>query len=152
MKHVNFKPTGKNSVIPYLIIENVQELIKFVSEIFHAELEFKLDRPNGQIMHAEIRIGDSLIMAGEPMDAIGVVPNSLYIYVPDCDAVYENAIAFGCASIMEPTTMLYAGERYGGVQDKNDVIWWIATHVEDLDPEEQRRRIIQMKENWEPKI
>jgi uncharacterized glyoxalase superfamily protein PhnB len=82
---------------------------------------------------------DSLIMAGEPMEQYGVFPASIYIYVPDCDNTYNKALDFGATSIMTPTTMTYAGERYGGVKDKNGNIWWIATHVEDLTPKEQAR-------------
>ena len=137
-----------NTVNPYLVVESVHELIVFTQQIFNATLRTKLDRPNGQIMHAELVIGDSVIMAGEPMKNNGVFPCSLFIYVEDCDDVYKKAIDYGCSSIMEPTTMKHAGERYGGIVDKNRNIWWIATHVEDVEPDEQIRRIQEMKQHW----
>ena len=63
------------------------------------------------------------------------------MYVPDCDAVNAAAMADECTSVMEPATMQHAGERYGGVTDKNGNLWWIATHIEDLTPEQQAARI-----------
>jgi len=148
MDKVNFQPQRMNTANPYLMVDNVEELIEFTKKIFGAKLNFKLDRPNGQIMHAELAIGDSVIMAGEPMKNFGVFPCSLFLYIKDCDTVYKNAIDYGCKSIMEPTTMRHAGERYGGVIDKNGNIWWIATHIENVEPKEQAKRIQEMKENW----
>ncbi|PJJ74803.1 putative glyoxalase superfamily protein PhnB [Thermoflavifilum aggregans] len=148
MQKIPFKPKGMNIVNPYLIVENVQELINFTEQVFNAKLRYKLYRPNGQIMHAEILIGDSIVMAGEPMKDFGIFPCSLFLYIEDCDSVYTKALNYGCTSIMEPTTMRHAGERYGGVMDKNGNIWWIATHIENVSPEEQAKRIQEMKENW----
>lgn len=148
MEKVNFQPEHMNTVSPYLMVESVQELIDFTKQVFNAQLRFKLDRPNGQIMHAELIIGDSIIMAGEPMKEFGVFPCSLFLYIDDCDSIYKKALDYGCKSIMEPTTMRHAGERYGGVLDKNGNIWWIATHIENVEPEEQAKRIQEMKENW----
>lgn len=87
-------------------------------------------------------------MAGEPVAEYGSFPASIYIYVSDCDSIYEKAIQNGAKSIMVPTDMKHAGERYGGVKDPFGNIWWIATHVEDLTPEEQAKRIHEMKSNW----
>ena len=148
MEKVNFQPQKMNTVNPYLMVESVQELIDFTEKVYDAKLDYKLDRPNGKIMHAEISIGDSVIMAGEPMGDFKIFPCSLYIYVEDCDKIFEKAIEYGCQSIMEPTTMKHAGERYGGVKDSNGNVWWIATHIEDLIPDEQTKRIQEMKENW----
>ena len=149
MQKVSFQPKRLNTVNPYLMLNNVDEFIEFTQKIFTAKLENKLHRPNGKIMHAEIRIGDSIIMAGEPMGDFNAFPGSLYVYVEDCDTVYKKAMDYGCTSIMEPITMKHAGERYGGAKDKNNNIWWIATHIEDVSPEEQMQRIEEMKENWE---
>ena len=148
MNKTPFQPERMHTVQPYLMVESVQELIAFCEQVFNASLQAKLDRPTGQIMHAEIRIGDSMIMAGEPMGDFGLFPCSLYVYVADCDRCYQQALAYGCEPLFEPTTMQHAGERYGGVKDKNGNVWWIATHVEDLTPEEQARRIAERKENW----
>lgn len=141
MKKPDYQPPHLHSVTPYLMVDNVQALIEFTEKVYGARLNYKLKRPDGGIMHAEITLGDSVIMAGEPTDGFGAFPCSLYLYVEDCDAVYLSAIAYGCSSVMEPATMRHAGERYGGVRDPSGNIWWIATHVEDLTPEEQVARI-----------
>ena len=148
MNKVNFKPAKINTINPYLIVEDVQELITFMTTVFNGKLQFKLNRPNGAIMHAEIKVGNSVVMAGEPTKEFGLFPCSLYIYVKDCDSFFDKAIRYGCESIFEPATMKHAGERYGGVKDKNGNVWWIATHVEDITPAEQSKRINEMKGNW----
>jgi len=145
MSQVPYKPDGMRSVQPYLLVERVSRLIAFVEAVFGGELRMKLDRPDGTVMHAEIALGDSVVMAGEPMEPYGAMPGSLYVYVPDCDAVYRKALENGAESIMVPTDMKHAGERYGGVRDETGNVWWIATHREDLTPEEQARRIEEMK-------
>lgn len=148
MEKINHQPTGMKTVNPYLMVEKVSDLIEFIEFVFGGTLKYKLDRPNGKIMHAEIIIGDSVIMAGEPMEQYGVFPASIYVYVFDCDIIYKKAITFGATSIMPPTNMTHAGERYGGVKDSNGNIWWIATHIEDLTPQEQAKRIEEMKDKW----
>jgi uncharacterized glyoxalase superfamily protein PhnB len=86
-------------------------------------------------------------MAGEPLQEFGSMPASIFIYVRDCDSTYEKAVQNGAKSIMPPTNMKHAGERYGGVKDLSGNIWWIATHMEDLTPQEQAKRIQGMKDN-----
>jgi len=147
MSQVRHQPEGMHTVHPYVMVENVEGLIAFIESVFGGQLKYKLDRPDGSVMHAEIRIGDSVVMAGEPMDEYGAFPASIYIYVPDCDRVYAKALEYGALSVMVPADMKHAGERYGGVRDAHGNIWWIATHVEDLTPEEQARRIEEMKTN-----
>src|SRR5690606_5941515 len=115
MEKVNFQPEHMNTVSPYLMVESVQELIDFTKQVFNAQLRFKLDRPNGQIMHAELIIGDSIIMAGEPMKEFGVFPCSLFLYIDDCDSVYKNALAYGCTSVRGQRAMRHAGQKKGGV-------------------------------------
>ncbi|MBU5343798.1 VOC family protein [Caldibacillus thermoamylovorans] len=149
IKRVNHQPKGMKTVNPYLMVDNVAQLIDFIETVFDGKLKYKLDRPNGTIMHAEMIIGDSIIMAGEPMEKYGSMPASIYMYVPDCDTVYEKALQHGAEPIMPPTDMKHAGERYGGVKDGSGNIWWIATHIEDLTPQEQAKRIQEMEKNWE---
>ncbi|MBW8350890.1 VOC family protein [Bacillus sp. IITD106] len=144
---VQYQPKGMKTVNPYLMVDHVAQLIEFIEHIFGGKLKYQLDRPDGSIMHAEIMIGDSIIMAGEPMEEYGVMPASVYIYVQDCDNIYKRAVQYGAESIMPPTDMKHAGERYGGVKDSLGNIWWIATQIEDLTPEEQAKRIQEMKSN-----
>ncbi len=95
-------------------------------------------RPDGTVWHAEVKVGDSSIMMGEPMGEFGPMPASIYLYVENCDAVYRRALAAGGVSVMKPTDQP-TGERYGGVRDPSGNIWWIATHVKDVSSEEQVR-------------
>ncbi len=145
---IHYQPEGMKTAMPYLMVENVPQLIRFIETVFDGKLRHKLDRPNGTIMHAEMIVGDSIIMAGEPMKEYGSMPASIFLYVKDCDTIYEKAIQNGAESIMLPTDMKHAGERYGGVKDLSGNIWWIATHIEDLTPQEQAKRIEEMKDNW----
>lgn len=141
---VNPIPSGSQNIFPYIMVGSVDRLIDFLISTFNAALIYKLDRNDGTVMHAEVKIGNNKIMMGEPTEEIGAMPVSLYIYVDDCDNVYHNALKAGGTSIMEVTTMQHAGERYGGVKDFAGNIWWIASHVEDVTLEETQRR---MKEN-----
>ncbi len=136
---------GFNTITPYLMVDNVNDLIKFMQQAFNAELKCKFDRNDESVMHAELKIGDSMIMAGEANEKFARMPASIYLYVEDCDAVYAKAIKAGGVSVMEPTDMYHAGERYGGVKDTTENIWWIATHIEDVSVEEEKRRIKNMK-------
>lgn len=137
-------PDGYRTVTPYLFVEGVTVLAEFLTSAFGAEEKCRLGRPNGAVMHMEMRVGDSMIMMGEPNEEFGAMPSSIYLYVEDCDAVYDRAIKAGGVSVMPVTDMHHAGERYGGVKDPTGNIWWIATHIEDVDIDEQKRRIAEM--------
>jgi PhnB protein len=95
-------------------------------------------------MHATMRIGDSMLMLADPTPQFGPMPTSIYLYVRDCDAVYHSALNSGGVSIF-PMMTLPSGERYGGVKDPCGNIWWVATHVEDVPPDEQEWRWKQFK-------
>jgi uncharacterized glyoxalase superfamily protein PhnB len=130
---------GFHSVTPYLFVECALHLIKFISEALDGEEVYRKERPDGSIMHAEMRIGDSMLMLGEAPGEFGPMPASIYLYVTDSDATYEKAMRSGGISVF-PIMTLPSGERYGGVKDPCGNIWWIATHVEDVSPEEEERR------------
>jgi PhnB protein len=130
---------GFHTITPYLFTQNTPRLIEFLSAAFDGELISKMERPGGAIMHAEMRVGDSMLMMGEGTAKFPPMPTSIYLYVPDCDATHRRALAAGGSSISDVRD-LPSGERYGGVKDPCGNIWWIATHVEDLSPEEQERR------------
>jgi PhnB protein len=91
------------------------------------------------VMHAEMRIGDSMLMLSESTGQFGPTPTSIYLYVTDCDAVYQSAVDAGGVSVF-PIMTLPSGERYGGIKDPCGNIWWVATHVEDVPPDEEERR------------
>ena len=98
-----------------------------------------MKRPDGAIMHAELKIGDSRVMIAEESDQMKATPSSFYVYVPDVDRVYRTAITAGGKSVMEPANMFY-GDRSGCVKDPAGNSWNIATHVEDVQPAELKKR------------
>ena len=123
----NYKPDGYNSVSPYFIVKGAQKLVDLLNEIFDAKELRRYEMPDGSIMHAQVYIGDSLVMMGEPTGDFGPMPGSIYLSVPDCDAVYKRALEAGAVSVMEPMDMQHAGQRYGGVKDPSGNVWWVAT-------------------------
>jgi uncharacterized glyoxalase superfamily protein PhnB len=132
-------PEGFHSLTPYLFAEGATRLIDFICAAFGGEVMFQQNRPDGAVMHATIRIGDSMLMLADPAPEFGATPSSIYLYVPDCDTVYQRALASGGVSVF-PVMTLPSGERYGGVKDPCGNIWWVATHAEDVPPDEQERR------------
>ena len=130
---------GFHSITPYLSVPSADKMIDFLKQAFNANLTFRGTRPDGSVMHTELKIGDSYIMMGEPTGNFPAMQSSIYLYVKDCDTVYKNAVKAGGVSLMEPQTQP-SGERYGGVKDPAGNIWWIATHVEDVSREEEERR------------
>ncbi len=132
-------PDGFHSVTPYLVVEGVAELIDFLKQAFEAKEIHRTTRPDGTIMHAEVRIGDSVVMMGEPVGELKPMPGSICLYVNDTDTVYKRALEAGATSMMEPADQFY-GDRNAGVKDLVGNIWWIATHKEDVSPEELAKR------------
>jgi PhnB protein len=137
-------PDGYHTVTPYLTVSSVEKLLEFATRAFDAEVTEKHQRPDGSIGHAEVRIGDSVVMMGQATDVWKSRPSNLHLYVPDVDAVYERALRAGGTSVRVPETQFY-GDRCGGVEDGVGNVWWIATHVEDVSAEEMKRRAAQPK-------
>jgi len=131
-------PEGFHTVTPYFVVKGARQLMDFLKQAFQAEEIFVHTTPEGGIGHAQLRIGDSMIMLGEAMEPWQPMTASLYLYVPDTDAVYRRAIEAGGKSLMEPTDMFY-GDRNGGLQDPFGNQWWIATHIKDVSPEELKK-------------
>ena len=123
----NWIPEGFHSVTPYLHPQAAPELIDFMKRAFGAEELGRYPRPDGSIMHAQVRIGDSILEMGEPPGEHKPQPVPLHMYVEDADAVYRQAIAAGGKSIYEPVDQEY-GDREGGVIDPSGNHWYIATH------------------------
>lgn len=131
-------PKGYQSVIPYFAVADPRALLEFLEAAFGAEVTLTMRQPDGTIQHAEARIGDCTLMMGRSPSSR---PNTLYMYVPDVDAVYRRAIAApGAAkSLREPTNEWY-GDRSAGVEDSQGNQWWLASHIEDLSAEELESR------------
>jgi PhnB protein len=132
-------PEGHHSVTPYLIVPGVPRLLDFLKQAFDAQELRRSLGPNGAVMHAQVRIGDSMVMMAEPMGPWQPMPAMLYLYVPDTDAMYRRALQAGATSLQEPADMFY-GDRNAGVKDPSGNFWWIATHQEDVPPDELDRR------------
>ena len=138
-------PDGYHTLTPHLVVDDAEKLLDFVERAFGARMRHVMRTPEGTVMHADLVIGDSHLMVGQANGPWKAMPSCLYLYVPDCDAVYRQALQAGAASIMEPATFFY-GDRHGGVKDPCGNQWWVATHVEDMSDEElQRRHEVEMK-------
>jgi PhnB protein len=136
---VNPIPKNYQNVIPYLLVHGVENLMSFLSQVFEATEMERIENAEGKIAHAEMRIGDCMVMLAEANVAWPAASCVLYVYVADIDATYARAMEAGATSISEPATHFY-GDRTGGIKDPSGNTWWIATHVEDVSPEEMERR------------
>jgi PhnB protein len=132
-------PYGLHTVTPYLIVKNAQALLDFITKVFDAKQRELIQGPDGKIGHAEVTLGDSVIMLSDKPPHLDAMPGSLYVYVDDTDARYKRALGAGAVSVMEPADQFY-GDRNAGVKDPTGNLWWIATHIEDVSPEELARR------------
>ena len=132
-------PEGYHTITPLLLVKDAAKLIDFIIHAFNGKQKSRHDGPDGTVMHAEVMIGDSLIMLGEANEKFPSMPGTLYLYVNDVDSIYKQALLAGGTSLREPTTEFY-GDRSSGVTDSFGNHWWIATHVEDVSPEEMERR------------
>jgi PhnB protein len=135
-------PDEYHSVQPYLVVDGAARLIEFLQATFDAQDRGSMPTPDGKISHAELQIGDTVVMLADFSTAEGVsapMPSTVVAYVEDCDKVYQRALEAGAKSLREPQDMFY-GDRSAGVVDPVGNHWWIHTHVEDVSPEEMMRR------------
>ena len=140
-------PEGYHSVTPYLIVDGAARAIEFYKSAFGATEVLRMARADGRIGHAEVRIGDSHVMLADEHPEInargprtvGGSPVTFVLYVEDVDAQVERAVAAG-AKLTRPVSDQFYGDRTGGVEDPFGHVWFIATHVEDVSPEELQRR------------
>lgn len=147
MSKVQPIPEGYHTVTPYLTVRNAAAALDFYKRAFGAEEIFRMADPQGKVGHAEIRIGDSAIMMSDEypeMDArgpetIGGSPVMMHLYVDDVDALVERAVAAG-GKLERPVANQFYGDRAGMVVDPYGHKWWIASHVEDVPPEELKKR------------
>jgi uncharacterized glyoxalase superfamily protein PhnB len=136
---VKAKPDGYHSITPYLVVDGAARLIDFLTEAFAAEEVERFAAPGNRIGHAEMRIGDSLVMLGDAHGEHQPTQATLYVYVDDVDATYHTALSAGAASVQAPTDHFY-GDRSGAVKDPCGNLWYVATHIEDVPPLELKRR------------
>ncbi len=133
-------PEGYHTVTPLLSVRGAARLIDFLKKAFGATEIYRFPSPDGTVMHAELKIGDSVLMLGEAADQQHPpMPVALYLYVDDADATYRKALDAGGESIGAPDDMFW-GDRVATVKDFAGNKWWIATHVEDVNSGEIERR------------
>src|SRR5262245_38154414 len=148
VKHI---PDGHHTLPPHLVGPDAAKALGFYAEAFGGEEMFRMPGPGGVVMHAEFKVGDSTVMLGEETPdqgalspkSIGGSPVTLMLYVKDVDASFARANKAGCAVKMPPTDMFW-GDRYCKVEDPFGHHWAIATHKEDLTPEEIGKRMAAM--------
>jgi PhnB protein len=147
-KRVLAVPAGYRSITPYLVCRGTADAIAFYTKAFGAREAVRMAGPDGRIMHAEIRIGDSMVMLGEENPELGATAPptvggttvNVMLYVPDVDRTFAQATAAGATAEMPPTDMFW-GDRYCKVADPFGHRWSIATHIEDVTPKEMSRRM-----------
>jgi PhnB protein len=146
MAQVKPVPEGYHAITPYLVVDGAGKAIEFYKRAFGAIERFRMPAPNDKVGHAEIQIGDSVIMLSDPFPGMGSVAPSgaqesagLMLYVNDVDAVFKQAVDAG-ATVTMPLDNQFWGDRYGKVRDPFGHSWHLATHVEDVSPEEMMKR------------
>jgi PhnB protein len=140
-------PEGYNTVTPYLAVDDAAQAIEYYKKAFGAKERARMETPDGKIGHAEIEMGDSLVMLSDPFPQastrppkeLGGTSASVFMYVEDVDAVVRQAVDAGATITMEVADQFW-GDRFGSIQDPFGHSWSIATHVEDVPPEEMAER------------
>jgi len=141
-------PEGHHTVAPYPAIKNAVSALEFYKKAFGAKETYRLILPDGRLGHAEIRLGDSLVMladefpefGGKAPESLGGSPVSIHLYVEDVDVFVKRAVAEG-ARLLKPVADQFYGDRSGQLEDPYGHLWWVATHKEDVAPEEMQKRV-----------
>jgi PhnB protein len=133
-------PSGFHTVTPYLTVQGANKLIDFLKQAFDAKEIERMPGPDGKVGHAQLQIGDSMVMMGEASGQMKPMNCMIYLYVNDADALYKRALQAGGTSTAEMTDQFY-GDRSGAVKDPSGNVWWIATHKEDVPREEMKKRM-----------
>ncbi|MGB6200710.1 MAG: VOC family protein [Candidatus Acidiferrales bacterium] len=148
MANVNPIPRGYHSLTPYLFIKGAAGAIDFYKTVFGATERMRMPGPDGRIMHAELQIGDSIVMLSDENPQMGALsPQSiggtacgLNVYLADVDAATRKALELG-AKLVRPVRDQFYGDRSGSIIDPFGHLWSVATHIEDVAPEEMQRRM-----------
>ena len=140
-------PEGYRSITPYLVMKGANAAIDYYKQVFGAKERMRMDAPGGTIGHAELEIGDSVVMLADEFPeqgfqgprSLGGSPVSILLYVQNVDDVFKRAVAAG-ARELKPVADQFYGDRMGTLEDPFGHVWSVATHVEDVPPEEMARR------------
>ncbi len=140
-------PEGYHSLIPCLVVDGAAEAIEFYKQVFGARERMSMPQPDGKIAHAELEIGDSVVMVSDSSDwspvksppELGGTSVGIFVYVEDVDSVFQQAVDAG-ATVAAPVETMFWGDRFGSVTDPFGHHWSLATHVEDVPADEMERR------------
>ena len=136
-------PSGFHTITPYVVATGAVALMDFLKRGLGAEVMHLSSHSDGSVMHATLRIGDSMMMLSDARGSWPARPTDFYLYVTSADEWYERAMGAGAVSIKPPTNEFY-GDRVAGVTDASGNRWWFSTHVEDVSEEEMKRRQAEM--------
>lgn len=125
-----YKPEGYTSLAPYLVAPGVQQVIDFLKKAFNATELRRFDKPDGSVMHAEVRIDDTVVMMADASPEYPAFPIWLHLYVKDVDDAYRRALEAGGVSVREPTRSEGDPDKRGGVKDPAGNTWWVSTQVQ----------------------
>jgi PhnB protein len=139
MSNVKPIPEGYHSLTPFLNLKGAAQAIEFYKKAFGAEERFRMPGPNGVVMHAELKIGDSILMVSEAMQEPPTT-GAIHLYVNDVDKVWKQAIAAGGKEVT-PLANMFWGDRFGRLTDPYGNKWALSTHVEDVPPAEMEKRM-----------
>ncbi len=151
-KKVKPVPDGYHHITPYLVIQGAAAAIDFYKKVFGATELFRMPQPDGRVGHAELKIGDSVFMLADEFPEMQIVgprtlgntPVGLHVYVEDADATFNHALSLG-SRVKKPMADQFYGDRSGTIEDPFGHKWTIATHKEDVTPEEMKRRMTAKK-------
>ena len=144
-------PEGYYSITPYLFIRGASRAIEFYRDVFGAKVRVNMPGPNGKVAHAELQIGDSIVMLSDENpnmqakspETVGGSTNSLHLYVENVDSVVDKAAKSG-AKVLRPVADQFYGDRTGTILDPFGQMWSVGTHIEDVTPEEMKKRMTNM--------
>lgn len=145
---MSVKPVPENfhTITPYVIVPGAAKFIEFTKKAFGAIELMRSALPDGAIMHAQIKIGDSIIMVSDTREGMEPITAMLYLYVPNVDEVYQTAIQAGGVVTMEVEDRFY-GDRSGGLKDQFGNHWWVATHIKDVTDAELKQAATEQCKN-----
>ncbi len=142
-------PQGYTTITAYLIVADADRMLTFLQQAFDAKVGHVTRGAMGEIRHAELKVGTSMLMLGQALEGWAPRPSMFYLYVEECDAVYAKAIAAGAKSLNAPADQPY-GDRNGGVEDFAGNYWYIGTRLEDLSEEEIQHRMAKHQTKPDP--
>lgn len=133
----NVAPEGYTTVSPHLVVDSIEKEVHFLKNVFQAEVleEFK---PQGEVIHATVRIGDTSIMIGKSSKDFPAIQSMNYIFVVNADETYQQALKYGATSLIEPVDEFF-GHRRGGFKDPQENTWWVAKFIKKVSPDEMQK-------------